>query len=687
MNAIGSRSFTLFHRLPALRYASTAPCALRTSFDAFMSPSSSNHGRGGAGDAAAQATSASRAAVLASVHRGQKRNHSISASAKASSSNARPLSERPANVESAPSLKRAAESDDAQANAQPAKVPKPSFSRQESESRKEIEFDDLESGMEAYDWRKPNFPVNSSGSPRIVYISSRNDRELDGLLKVLGQRPSYTDAEAPLVLGFDLEWEVTFRKGAAPEGSRTALMQICSRSLILVLHIAHIVPTNTGTLPPLPQALEALLRRPDVLKTGVYIEGDALKLQREFCQRAPAEQGDQAATQPTGEGIQTQGLLELSRLARQVDPGRWPNRRLISLRELVAVYLGRKLLKDSVRTSKWAQSKLSPDQLRYAASDVLSGLEVYEALRRRANARSEGKAESLEPLKLRRNIETIMSERQEQRAEVLRRARAGRLGDENAAPAAATSQGSGTNTEASQLSEGASQESASAYNTAPESFDSQAETDAFESQDSTFEPEESQMSLADDEQATDTVMNSESQMSTSEDAGPKNVTFAEAVRLSTLELGAPAPAASGSRSGRSTGSSPTKAAQSTPKAPLSHQRTFDLWAYGNEHNPVQDATQGSLTFQDIAARNNVKVETVAGYVLRAFSEGRHAGSTATAADAAEPVHAALRARLAEELRDPAMKVTIKRNQSWLRRQAIVASPPPSPGGAQKTLPA
>lgn len=76
-------------------------------------------------------------------------------------------------------------------------------------------------------------------------------------------------------------------------------------------------------------------------------------------------------------GLCTAGLLELSTLAKMVDPVEWSGRNgLIALRDLVRVYLKRKLRKDATRTSNWELAKLSAEQIEYGACDVAAALEV-----------------------------------------------------------------------------------------------------------------------------------------------------------------------------------------------------------------------------------------------------------------------------------------------------------------------
>jgi len=61
-------------------------------------------------------------------------------------------------------------------------------------------------------------------------------------------------------------------------------------------------------------------------------------------------------------GVTPAGLLELSHLARLVDPARVTSKRMISLRRIVEMYTGFTLAKGGVRTSNW-EACLDEEQL------------------------------------------------------------------------------------------------------------------------------------------------------------------------------------------------------------------------------------------------------------------------------------------------------------------------------------
>lgn len=253
-------------------------------------------------------------------------------------------------------------------------------------AEKEAKLQELERGLDVYSHTTPAGPPHIAGSsflnplskpssssltldhPFLASASSCASRlktpsmaytadpdEANDLLSCLGPGP----------LGLDIEWNVSYNGSA----QRTALLQICSPSLVLVLHLS-----SMGTqLPPL---LKSILEDPTIIKTGVAIKNDALKLQRDF-------------------QIHTRNALELSNLAKLAQPERWKDRKyLISLRDLTRTYLGRRLRKDAVRISNWEKYPLTKEQIEYAASDTFVSLEVLRAISEYFKA-AEGEGEGL----------------------------------------------------------------------------------------------------------------------------------------------------------------------------------------------------------------------------------------------------------------------------------------------------
>ncbi|WVQ69784.1 uncharacterized protein L199_008004 [Kwoniella botswanensis] len=191
------------------------------------------------------------------------------------------------------------------------------------------------------------------------------------------------------VLGFDLEWPPAGTyKIPQPDGTtknvkigmtwdekkggyvfgqgRTALMQFADERLVILVHL--------GEKMDIPSKAIEILRSPTIYKLGVQVRGDGQKLLRDFPQHF-------TSTSSSDMGIK--GLLELSFLARGVDPiGTGPGNSLIGLSRLAERYLGKRLDKSlDVRKGNWFE-RLDQKQKDYAANDVYASLQIYKSLRR-----------------------------------------------------------------------------------------------------------------------------------------------------------------------------------------------------------------------------------------------------------------------------------------------------------------
>ncbi|KAF8311245.1 hypothetical protein DL93DRAFT_1489809 [Clavulina sp. PMI_390] len=131
---------------------------------------------------------------------------------------------------------------------------------------------------------------------------SWNTRESeDEPLRTLHYITSLPDAEYFLsqvtgdVVGFDVEWKPNFVKGQAE--NRIALAQVADRSAIYLVHISLM----GWKVPP---RLRLILEDGTIRKAGVGIDGDKDKIRRDL-------------------GVNLAGPLELSTLAREVDPSAW----------------------------------------------------------------------------------------------------------------------------------------------------------------------------------------------------------------------------------------------------------------------------------------------------------------------------------------------------------------------------
>lgn len=153
-------------------------------------------------------------------------------------------------------------------------------------------------------------------------------------------------------LGLDLEWNFNPKTGA---GYKTALLQLCSSSLIVIIQLSAIKR--------IPPRLRQILEHKGTIKTGVAVKADCTKLTRDY-------------------GIRVNGVLELSSVARRAQVDLWTAQRrrgLISLQELCRMYLKHDLVKDETRSSDWTRM-LTPKQVEYAASDAYVALEILGKL-------------------------------------------------------------------------------------------------------------------------------------------------------------------------------------------------------------------------------------------------------------------------------------------------------------------
>ncbi|KAJ3154054.1 hypothetical protein HDU86_004979 [Geranomyces michiganensis] len=151
-----------------------------------------------------------------------------------------------------------------------------------------------------------------------------------------------------------MEWAVTFRAGYQPT---TALIQVCNDRHIVRKSLEKALYDAV-----FPEELRSMLEDTSITKLGRNIKGDALKLYRDF-------------------GIMMEGSLDIASIAREVMPG---FRKNPSLKVLVEQVLNKALDKGPVRTGNWEATKLSPQQIVYAATDVWAGYRIYQVLTQQA---------------------------------------------------------------------------------------------------------------------------------------------------------------------------------------------------------------------------------------------------------------------------------------------------------------
>jgi hypothetical protein len=140
-----------------------------------------------------------------------------------------------------------------------------------------------------------------------------------------------------VAVAFDMEWTISRVRG---HENRTALIQLGSRSQVLIVQISSDVAWRAQGI--MPSCLIDFLVNPQIVKIGVGIRNDGLKLIRDH---------------KLGQKPFLNSFLELSRLVRALGQPDCASgySRLISLQQIVADHLKVYLPKIDTRTSDWAK--------------------------------------------------------------------------------------------------------------------------------------------------------------------------------------------------------------------------------------------------------------------------------------------------------------------------------------------
>jgi len=147
------------------------------------------------------------------------------------------------------------------------------------------------------------------------------------------------------VLGFDTETRPSFRRG---QNYLPSVVQIAGAEAVFVIQLARL--SNTGLL-------AVLLSSPNILKTGIALDQDLVKLREKF-------------------GFTPRSILDLAPVASRVKIAK------TGLRNLAGLLLGCRISKQA-QVTNWAAPALTPAQIQYAATDAWISRELFFALEKR----------------------------------------------------------------------------------------------------------------------------------------------------------------------------------------------------------------------------------------------------------------------------------------------------------------
>lgn len=173
--------------------------------------------------------------------------------------------------------------------------------------------------------------------------------------------------DKPAAVGFDVEWRVSYETGFPPR--KISLIQVCYRTngqsfspdgsdcVCLLFQLFH-----CGVHKVLRSWLQG-----SVVKAGANIGGDACKLKVDY-------------------DIDLKNTVELGAMAKEKGGGDMISslyRKGFGLSDMLNEVTGGEMMlnkPNNIRTGDWEALNLSPDQVKYAATDAFASLVVYEAL-------------------------------------------------------------------------------------------------------------------------------------------------------------------------------------------------------------------------------------------------------------------------------------------------------------------
>lgn len=144
------------------------------------------------------------------------------------------------------------------------------------------------------------------------------------------------------LLGFDTETRPVFKKG---EHHQTSLLQLAGEDVVVLIRINKV---------PFDACLASFFADDNIIKAGVAVRDDVKALQSLYT-------------------FQLANIVDLGEMAREL------GLKTHGLRTLTASLFGKRLCKAS-RCSNWDKDSLTPQQIRYAATDAWMSRQIYKRL-------------------------------------------------------------------------------------------------------------------------------------------------------------------------------------------------------------------------------------------------------------------------------------------------------------------
>ena len=218
----------------------------------------------------------------------------------------------------------------------------------------------------------------------------REAMKLDHFCGGGGSGGTFGRNQQSLVVGFDMEWKVLYKKGGGE--AKTSLLQLAylttdvstkssskSKNVVVLIRLGKRLKCKN----PLPSKLVRFLEDPAVRKAGVNARGDAQKLRRDFKVRVNGvvELDALAKAKNVVSGDGRSSGKSVSGKEQERDNNNNASQRW-SLARLAIRVLKKRVPKDgNTRTSNWERDgKLDKKQLTYAAIDAMVGLDLWVAL-------------------------------------------------------------------------------------------------------------------------------------------------------------------------------------------------------------------------------------------------------------------------------------------------------------------